>query len=188
MTEPSDHIADVVADLSAQLDAAEAAELAAEVEDRTRREAALVSLVDRLRAAVLLTVTIDTAAGPITGVLTDAGVDWLQVEEGIGRSAIIPLGAVLSLKGLGRAAAPAGAGGLLAERLDLRHVLRGIARDRTSVRLSLGAGHTLVGVLESVGADYVEFTEHAQDERRRPAKSRNGRVVRLAAIVALRLG
>lgn len=188
MSEPSDRIADVMADLSGQLDAAEAAELAAEVEDRTRREAALVSLVDRLRASETMRISVDTAAGPITGDLREVGSDWLRLEEGTGRFAVIPIPAVRTVRGLGRAATPPGAAGSVAERLDLRYLLRELARDRTAVRISLDDRRQLSGTLAQVGADYVELAEHAEGERRGPGEMSGTRAVRLAAMVALRVG
>ncbi|MHB8961299.1 MAG: hypothetical protein ACYDAN_16935, partial [Candidatus Limnocylindrales bacterium] len=95
-------------DLEGQYDAARAAELAGEVAERTRREVALLHLVDRLRAAegAELAVTVP-GAGVLRGRLLDAGADWLLLDEGGAREALVPLRAVLGVTGAGaRSAAP----------------------------------------------------------------------------------
>ena len=63
-------IDDLLRDLGGQLDAAEAAELAAEIEDRSRREAALLGMVDRLRGSLGRTVAVETAVGRLCGRLS----------------------------------------------------------------------------------------------------------------------
>ena len=60
-------IDDLLRDLGGQLDAAEVAELAAEIEDRSRREADLLGMVDRLRGSLGRTVAVETAVGRLCG-------------------------------------------------------------------------------------------------------------------------
>ena len=173
-------------DLEAQFDAAQAAELAGEVAERSRREAALLRLVDRLRAAdgapVAVTVT---GAGVLRGRLLDTGADWLLLEEDGAREVLLPLSGVLGITGVGaRSAVPDD--GLVARRLDLRWALRGLARSRTGVALGLLDGSVVTGTLDRVGADHLDLAEHAPGEARRAAAVRQVRLVPLPAVVLVR--
>lgn len=174
-------------DLEGQLEASAAAELRAEVSDRTRRELALVRLQDRLGPAaagsVVLTVL---GGGSVRGTLLRAGPDWGLVEEDGGRDVLVPFAALLGVTGLGRSTAPPGAEGQVALRLDLRWVLRGLARDRAGVSLVLLDGSSVDGTLDRVGADHVDLAEHPAGEPRRAGAVRQVRLVPLAAIGLLR--
>ena len=175
-------------DLEAQFDAAEAAELAGEVAERSRREAALVRLVDRLRAAEGAPVAVTvTGAGVLRGRLLDAGTDWLLLEEAGAREVLVPLRGVLGVTGIGaRAAAPDD--GPVAKRLDLRWALRGLARSRTGVALGLVDGTLVTGTLDRVGADHLDLAEHGLGEARRAAAVRQVRLVPLTAVALVRSG
>lgn len=175
------------ADLEAQADQLSAAELQAEVADRTRREHGLVRLADRLRATEghPLAVTV-WGAGVVRGRLLDAGPDWLLLEETGQRDVLVPAASVLGVAGVGARSAPPGSEGEVGRRLDLRWALRGLARDRTGVVLVLRDGSTVAGTLDRVGADHVDVAEHAPGEARRAAAVRQVRVVPLAALALLR--
>ena len=70
------------ADLETEFDAADAEDLSAEVADRTRREYALLRLLDRLRPAVQCPVSVQLPAGvSVSGRLADLGADWVMVSE-----------------------------------------------------------------------------------------------------------
>jgi hypothetical protein len=174
-------------DLEAQLEAAEHAELQAEVADRTRRETALLRVVDRVRAAAGSQLALSVnGAGAVHGRLLDAGTDWLLLEEAGRGEALVPLAGVLGITGLtGRTAAP-GSEGQVGRRLDLRWALRGLARDRTGVAVVLQDGSTVTGTLDRVGADHVDLAEHPAGEPRRAAAVRQVRLIPVPALAVLR--
>lgn len=176
-------------DLEAQLAAAETADLRGEVADRTRRELALVSVLDRLRPAEgsALAVTV-CGAGVVHATLLDAGADWLLLEEGRSQELLVPLAAVLGIVGLSGQAAEPGSGGEVERRLDLRWALRGLSRGRTGVVLVLRDGTSLAGTLDRVGADHVDLAEHPAGEARRAGQVRQVRLVPLGAVALIRSG
>lgn len=177
------------ADLEAQVEAAERADLDAEVRDRTRREAALVRAVDRLapaRGRRLGVVVL--GGGALHGRLLDVGPDWLLLEESSGREALVPLVAVQGITGLGAHTAVPGSEGAVGRRLDLRWALRGLARSRAGVQVVLRDGTALAGTLDRVGSDHVELAEHGQGEARRGPAVRGVRLVPLTALALLRHG
>ena len=180
-------------DLEARLDAADAAELSAEVAERTRRETALLSLGDRLEAAqgAHVQVHVDVGApggGQVLGRLAAAGPDWLLVTEVTGAEVLVPLGAVLGVTGVGARTAPPGAAGEVARRLDLRWALRGLARSRAGASLWLRDGSWLSGTLDRVGLDHVDLAEHLPGEARRAGAVRSVRLVPLSGLAAVRSG
>ncbi len=173
-------------DLEAQAEAGERLDLEAEVRDRTRRETALVPLADRLRAAVGRPLTVRVlGAGLLRGTATDAAPDWLLLEDDRA-DLLVPLGAVLAVTGAGSAAQPAP--GAVAARLDLRHALRGLARDRSAVSVVLRDGSVLSGTIDRVGADHLDLAEHALGEARRGAAVHAVQLLPLDALALLRPG
>lgn len=177
---------ELFSDLEGQLAAAEAAELAGEVADRSRREAGLVHLVDRLAPAVGGELVLHLlGAGPVRGRLVETGPDWVLLDER-GAELLVPLSAVLSVSGAGaHVTAP---GGAVAARLDLRWALRGLARSRTGVLLVLLDGSRVTGTLDRVGADHLDVAEHGAGEARRASAVRQVRLVPLAAVAVVRRG
>lgn len=175
-------------DLEAQFEAAQAAELAGEVAERTRLELARVRLADRLRAAAGQPLAVALpGAGTVRGTLLDAGTDWLLLEETGQREVLVPLAAVLGVTGVGlRVAVPDD--GPVARRLDLRWALRGLARSRTGLALVLRDGALVTGTLDRVGADHLDLAEHGPGEVRRAGAVRQVRLVPLAALALVRSG
>lgn len=175
------------ADLEAQVAATEAAELAGEVVERIRHEVGTLRLVDRLRPAEGHPVRLSCVGGEaVEGTLRQVGADWVLVEERAGRQAVVALPAVTSVAGLGALSALPGSEGHVAGTLDLRRAVRGIARDRAGVRVTLVDGGVVVGTIDRVGADFVEIAEHPPGEPRRVRAVRAVRVVPISGLVVVR--
>lgn len=176
-------------DLAAQAAAWELAERAGEVEERTRGELARLRWRDRLRAGVGLRLGLSLLGGmSVAGSLVRIGPDWLLLDEGSGREVVVATAAVLGVRGLDRYSAVPDSESVLELRLGLRHALRGIARDRSAVRLHRVDGQTLDATIDRVGADFVEVATHDPGEVRRRADVRNVELVPLAAVTAVRRG
>jgi hypothetical protein len=174
-------------DVEAQLDAADRAELAGEVADRTRREVARLGLVDRLRAGIDAELQLRIlGAGMLAGRLRRAGEGWLLLEPGAGPPALVLLAAVLEVGGLPVTAAEPGSEGPVLSRLDIGYALRAIARDRSPVVVLLRDGTRLDGTLDRIGSDFADVALHPAGEPRRAADVRSVRCVPFAGLAALR--
>jgi hypothetical protein len=177
---------DLFADLEGQAAAMDVAARAAEVDERTRIERAGLSVVDRLSAAVGTAIRLQLLGDLIvSGTLDRVGPDWLLLEEDRGFEAVVRLAGVHSIAGLGRWSAVPGRTGAVHARLTLRSALRGIARDRSGVRLYLVDGAVLSATLDRVGADFVEAALHAPGEPRRRAEVRDVQLVPFKALAAV---
>ncbi len=175
------------ADLEAQAEALEHAERAAEVEERVRIEVAAIGLVDRLRAAVDTPLRVQCAGAlALTGVLRRVGPDWLLLDEGSGREVLTAVAAVHGVTGLSRVSAVPDSAPGVESRLSLRHALRGLARDRSPVRVCRVDGSTLDATIDRVGADFIEVALHAPGETRRRGDVREVALVPFAALAAVR--
>jgi hypothetical protein len=180
-------------DLEGQLAAADAAELAGEVEERTRLERGQIELADRVAAARGLPLTLDVGGRDrVAGRLLDVGAGWLLLDEaGAGTPtapALVPMGALLAVSGLSRRADVASP----PRRVTLAACLRAVARDRSPVRLTLRSGGgpdgptMLVGTVDAVGTDHLDLAEHAADVVRRASAVRGVSTVPFGAIAVLR--
>ena len=179
---------ELFADLESQADAAEAAELAAEVAERTRHEVGRLRLVDRLRAAHGASVVVRLrGAGALTGRVADVGADWVLLEEPDGRGALVPLGEVLALSGVGARSDLPGAAGAVEERLDLRYALRRLVRDRAAVEVVLVDGTVVAGTLDRVAADHVDLAQHPAGQPRRARAVERVLLVPLSALALVRV-
>jgi len=178
---------DLFRDLEGQLEAAEVAEVAAEVADRSRRESARLRLVDRLRPAAGHEVRLQVrGGGQVAGRLDHVGAQWVLVAETAGRQALVPLSAVLAVAGVGVLSSPPDVEERVFDRLGLGSALRAIARDRAPVTLGLVDGSALTGTVDRVGADFLELAEHAAGESRRRGEVSGVRVVPFEALATLR--
>lgn len=176
---------DLFADLEAQLEAADRAALSAQVADATRRERAAVSWADRAVTAIGARLTIQTAAGAVSGVLRDIGSDWLLIEQDARGSAVVPFAAVLSVLGLpSRSDDDRGFG----RRFAVGVALRAIARDRGVVTVLDVHGGESTGTIDAVGSDYLDIAEHPSDAVRRRGAITGHRVVPFVAIAVVRRG
>lgn len=175
------------ADLEAQLESVERAELESEVADRTRRELARVRLTDRLAGALHRQVTCHVVGtGPVHGSVSAVGPDWVLLDEGAMRQALLPLGTVTGITGLGARARAPGSEGAVARRLGLSHALRALARDRSAVALGLVDATTVTGTIDGVGADFVDLAQHGAGEDRRAGRVAGVRTVPHAALASVR--
>jgi len=175
------------ADLEAQAAALDRAERASEVTERARIKVGAIGLVDRLRPACDSTLRVYCAGAlALTGVLRRVGPDWLLLDEDVGREVVIALAAVQGVGGLSRLSAVPDSATTVESRLGLRHVLRGIARDRSPVRICRVDGSTLEATLDRVGADFVEAALHPAGETRRRGDVREVALVPLSAVAAVR--
>jgi hypothetical protein len=173
-------------DLEGQAAALEAAERAAEVDERTRIEVGGVTLADRLRGSLDRSLVLRLADGTTCrGDLLRVGAQWLLLADGTGRETLVVQRHVTVVRGAGRDATPAAAGGPVESRLSVRHVLRGIGRDRSGVRVGLSGGEHLDGTIDRVAADFVELAAHAAGEPRRHGAVREIDLVPLAAIATV---
>jgi hypothetical protein len=164
-------------DLAAQAAALEQAERAAEVEERTRGEVGALTLADRARASAGSPVRLRLRGGvALAGRLARVGPDWLLIDEDADRETVVARAQVLSLRGLGRYSAVPGSAGVVESRLGLRNALRGIARDRSAIRVQL----------DRVGGDFIEVATHPAAEPRRRPDVRDIELLPLAAVVAVR--
>lgn len=174
---------DLFADLEAQLVAEQRREVQAEVADRTRRERAEVTVLDRAARSVGRTVTVVTAAGVVRGLLEDLGKDWLLVQEHGRHAALLPMSGVTAIVGLApRSDDDRGLG----RRFGVGVALRAIARDRASVAIHDIAGGLATGTIDRVGADHLDLAEHPADAVRRTTALTGHRVIPFAAIGVVR--
>ena len=180
---------ELFADLEGQLEAAEGAELAAEVADRTRHEAAQLWLVDRARARRRARRSRCTCAGPDRSAGAWPRRGGVAARLGGGR----PPG-----PGAGRGRAVRGRAGRLHGRRVRRAgcspasgwVRRCARSPATGCRSSVGLvdGGAVTGTVDRVGADFVEVAEHGAGEPRRQREVSGMRTVPFAAIAIVRSG
>lgn len=173
---------DLFADLEAQLAAADAANLAADADQRLRLEVGRATIVGRLRAVVGHDLALGVGDQVIRGRIESVGPDWLLL--GGPPETVLPLAAVGWLQGLGRAS-EVGSPGHVWSRLGLRSALRGLARDRAEVRLHHSAGPPVTGTIDRVGDDHLDLAVHAPGEPRRASAVTAVRTVPLAAVRAV---
>lgn len=156
------------ADLEAQMEHMEASELTSEVADRTRREVARFRLIDRIRPAFGHPLTVTTlGGGQIAGRVAGIGADWVLLAEDRLHECLVPLDAVTGIVGLGGLSAVPGSEGRVAAKLTLAYALRGVARDRAYVVITMRDASIVTGTIDRVGTDFFEMAEHGPYDMRR---------------------
>lgn len=154
------------ADLEGQLAAAAQAGLEAEIADRQRGESAGIEFADRLRGQMGRRLRLHLGQGTdvLSGDLVRLGNGWLLLRASAD-SHLVPLEAVHMVEGMDRFSAADTAG----LQLGLQAALRGLARDRYPVRLTLrgGPSRSLHGSIDRVGRDFVEIAVLADGQARR---------------------
>lgn len=189
-------------DLEARFDEIADSEAVAEMPDRQRVAVGAVGLTQRLAGSLGQPIRVRVAGGAaVGGVLSRVGPDWLLLAERQGRDVLIATRAVALVEGLTAVTAlPLSS---VALRLDLRHVIRGLARDRSPVVVLVAgsavsgatgaaepgpalSGTEITGTIDRVGADFAEVAVHAAWEPRRAGTVRSVVLVPLAAVLMIR--
>jgi hypothetical protein len=174
-------------DLEAQAEQAGRDERAGEIEQRARIEISKVGVLDRFRPAVGTVLRLRCAGSvSVTGTLRRIGADWLLLDESPSHEVLVPLAGVLTVGGLGRLSALPGSGSAVSARLGLGHALRGIARDRSAVQITLLDASQLDGTIDRVGSDFVELATHNVGELRRRSEVRQVLVLPMSGLAVLR--
>lgn len=159
----------------------------AEISERVRAELVGIGIADRLRGSLDCRLSVHLLCGEtVHGVLCHAGADALVIDEGQ-HQALVPYASVARYTGLGRLAP--GEASSVKRRLGLAHSLRGLARDRAELSLTVGAGTEsvrLTGVIDRVGADFLDLALVASGDVRRNAQVRQVSTVPFAAISLVR--
>ncbi len=177
-------------DLEAQLREQERAELHAEVAEQTRSHRGQIELADRLAADLGHRLQLRVAgAGALAGVLVELGRGWLVLDTDVRgsvrrRAVLVATPALLVVNGLsGRADPDPGTG---QRRLDLRHALRAVSRDRALCRVTDVAGGQVGGTIDRVGRDHVDVSDHPEDVAPRPQQVRQVLTVPFTALATVR--
>lgn len=174
----------LLADLQAVEEARQHAEILGEAAERSRAETGRVTLAARLRAAEGLRLSFEVDGGQrCTGTVAGVGPGWAVLSE-TAVEWLIATKFVLWVDDLPRYAAPEpdGAAKRIYDSLGLRHVLRGVAADRSAVRIGVGAPTPVTGTIDRVGADFIDLALHPTGEPRRQREVSAHRVVPIDAI------
>lgn len=175
-------------DMEAQFAEGERLALDAEISERARAETASVALADRLRGSLDSHVAVHLVCGRVfEGTLSHAGADALVLNE-MRHQVLIPYGAVASYAGLGRVSVAETS--QVRRRIGLAHALRGLARDRAELAVTLRhapeRGSGLAGVIDRVGSDFLDLALVTPGESRRASQVRQVATIPFAALGALR--
>lgn len=171
-------------DMEAQLEAAEWGEREAEIADRVRRDQGMVTLAERLRGQVGLTLKVGTSGGDLfEGELTHLGSEWLVLNTAAAET-LVRLGAVQHVEGLGRRIA--GETSRVQAALGLGSALRTLARERRPVAVHRTDGRGRIeGTIDRVGRDFFEIAAVLPGEVRRSTRVTTVYAVPFSGIAAV---
>jgi hypothetical protein len=183
---------DLFADLDARFEELADEQMLAELADRQRSAAGQIRMVQRFAGAVGRPARVRTAAGQVvTGRMAEVGPDWLLLTQHAGSEVLIALRWVTAVEGVVRTTGLALTD--LERRFDLRLALRGVARDRSPVTITVpGAaergdtGTELTGTIDRIGFDFVELAQHAPWEPRRAVDVRSVALIPLNSVILVR--
>lgn len=174
-------------DLENQMTEQDRLVLDAEISERVRAELVGTGVADRLRGSLDCRLSVHLLCGEtVHGVLCHVGADALVLDEGQ-YQALVPYASVARYTGLGRLAP--GEPSSVKRRLGLAQALRGLARDRAELSLTVGAGPAsvrLAGVIDRVGADFLDLALVAPGDVRRNAQVRQVSTVPFTAVSLVR--
>ncbi|MDV8146511.1 hypothetical protein [Arthrobacter sp. B10-11] len=175
-------------DMEAQMASVDRLELESEIAERSRADVAGVDLADRLRASVGLIVAVHLGSGTVfEGTLGHVGAESLVLNDHR-HQVLIPFAAVSRYNGLGRFAMAEPSS--VRRKLGLASALRGLARDRADVAVTLGGATQgvvgLNGVIDRVGRDYFDLALTRPGEARRAANVSQVASVPFSSLGALR--
>lgn len=179
---------DLFFDLEIQAAASERLDLDAEISERTRVEAAAVTLADRLRGSLGLPIVVQLASGStFAGTLSHAGSQALVLDEP-GHQVLVPYASAVRYLGLSRLAVAEPS--RVRQQLGLASALRELARDRARLGILISAGaageQTLHGVIDRVGRDYLDVAVTGEGEERRAANVRELATIPFTALAGIR--
>lgn len=171
------------ADLEAQMHAASQLELEQRVNELARIEASQLTLSEALRGSVDMRLSIVMVNGTaFHGRAAMVEPQWLLLNEG-DRSIILPLAKIIRVQGLGARRAKTTSN----IPFTLPAALRVLARNRSMVVLDLDGvrGGSVRGVLDAVGADFVQLMQLADGIGRDGGNRQGAVVLPIAALCAI---
>ncbi|GAB3283204.1 hypothetical protein GCM10027449_25980 [Sinomonas notoginsengisoli] len=176
---------DLFADLEGQLASAGQLEHEAQVAEFVRAEQGAVGLTDRMRAHTTQPVDVLLKADVrLYGRLGQVAEAWFILQTPRYR-ALVPFAALLTVNGLTRSVRAEGS--TVRRTASFASCLRALARDRAIVTCLIDGGRAeavaVVGVIDTVGADYLEVTPARGDFG---SAAGGSVVVRFGALVAVR--
>lgn len=170
-------------DLEAQWHEANQLDLERHVNELARVEASQLTLAEALRGSVGQPISLAMCNGTaFHGEVQRVEPQWMLLSEDT-RSVVIPLAKVLRVQGLGTQRARAAS----KIQYSLAAALRVLARNRSAVVLELDTAHpaSIRGVLDQVGADYVQLMQLADGVSRDRGNRQGNVVVPLGSIAAI---
>lgn len=175
-------------DMESQFAEGDRLSLEAEVTERARIETASVHLADRLRGSLGDHVAVHLVSGTVfEGTLSHAGADALVLNEAR-HQVLVPYAAAARYVGLGRLSVAESSE--VRRGIGLSNALRGLARDRAELAVTLRGGSAqvsgLLGVIDRVGRDFFDLASVSGGEPRRGSQVKQVSTIPFGALSAIR--